>query len=333
MINFVKHRRLYFLFSGLIILAGIVAMVISTQTYKERSIIRLSIDFVSGTIFEARFSPIEGQTASPVSQADIEAIFAAAGLENVTAQQLGGTDGLKWQVRTGFAGNVSAGEGSIIVQLEKALTELAAKDNLTFDGEFFRNNFSAVSPIVGSEVTTAALIATFAASFLVLSWIAFAFRQLKHSLRFGMCAVLAMFHDVLVMVGMMSILGLLVGWEADALFITGLLTVVGYSVQDTIVIFDRIRENSNRRRGEPFELIVNRSILETVQRSMMTQIAVAFVLLSLFLVGGGSIHVFVGILFIGLLSGTYSSIFTAVPLLVAWEKGELPFVNRQAKAA
>ena len=120
-------------------------------------------------------------------------------------------------------------------------------------------------------------------------------------------------------------MGLVVGWQADALFLTGLLTVVGYSVQDTIVVFDRIRENETRHRGEPYEMIVNRSVTETVQRSLMTQIAVVFVLLALFLAGGGPIHEFVGVLAIGLVSGSYSSLFIAVPLLVSWEKNEFPF--------
>jgi preprotein translocase SecF subunit len=126
----------------------------------------------------------------------------------------------------------------------------------------------------------------------------------------------------------MSLMGLLFGWEADALFLTGLLTVVGYSVQDTIVVFDRIRENSARHRGEPYEMIVNRSIMETFSRSISMQVVVAFVLVSLFLMGGGSIRQFVGVLLIGLLSGTYSSTFTAIPLLVAWENGQLPFIGR-----
>jgi preprotein translocase subunit SecF len=142
-----------------------------------------------------------------------------------------------------------------------------------------------------------------------------------------------MIHDILIMIGIMSIMGLLAGWEADALFLTGLLTVVGYSVQDTIVVFDRIRENAARHRGEPYEMIINRSIMETIQRSLSMQLVVAFVLVSLFLIGGASIHQLVGILLIGLLSGTYSSTFVAIPLLVAWDEGQLPFINRKRSAA
>src|SRR5262249_18919215 len=137
-----------------------------------------------------------------------------------------------------------------------------------------------------------------------------------------------MIHDIVILVGAMSILGLLFGWEADALFLTALLTVVAYSVQDSIVVFDRIRENSARHRGEPFELIVNRSVIETVQRSITTQILIAFILVSLILMGGETTRPFVTVLLIGLVSGTYSSLFIGIPLLVSWENGELPLFSK-----
>ncbi|CAG0975542.1 MAG: protein translocase subunit SecF [Anaerolinea sp.] len=329
MINFVQHRKWYYLFSGTIIVIGIIAMFISTRTYAERSIVRLSIDFVGGSLFEARFAPVEGQTPQTIEGSELEGVFAQAELSDVTAQRLGLTDTLRWQVRTSFVGN----NNIVLDKLIAGLNEVAAAKNLTFDEAYFRDNLASVSPAVGNEAAIAAIVATFFASLLVMGWIAFAFRQLKHSFRYGVCALLAMLHDLLVIASAISIAGLVLGWEADALFLTAVLTVVGYSVQDTIVLFDRVRENDIRRRGEPFELIVNRSIMETVQRSLMTQIAVAFVLFALFLIGSGTIREFVGVLFIGLLSGSYSSIFIAVPLLVSWEKGELPFVNRGTKAA
>ena len=123
--------------------------------------------------------------------------------------------------------------------------------------------------------------------------------------------------------GIFSIFGLLLGWEADALFLTAMLTVTGYSVQDSIVVFDRIRENMPKRRGEPYERIVNRSLLETVHRSLATQLNAMFILVALLFFGGATIRQFIATLLIVLISGTYSSIFTAVPLLVVWEKGEL----------
>ena len=119
------------------------------------------------------------------------------------------------------------------------------------------------------------------------------------------------------------------GWEVDALFLTAVLTVAGFSLQDTIVMFDRIRENIGKRPLERYELIVNRSVLETMHRSFVTQLNAMFVMVAILLFGGVSIKPFIAVLFIGMLSGTYSSIFTAVPVLVSWEKGELPFVKKK----
>jgi len=328
MLNFVKYRNFYYLFSGVIIIAGIISMIISVQQHK--SIVLLSVDFVGGSRFEVHFNPVEGKQAGQVREGAIDKAFNDTGYNDVRAQQLiqaNANGQLVWQVRTAFVEGNTAQQANLV----KTLTNIAAEANMAFDDQFFIKNQDKVSPVVGSEVTTAAVVATFAASFLIMGWIALAFRAVKHSMRYGVCALIAMLHDALVMIGAMSIMGLLSGWEADALFLTGLLTVIGYSVQDTIVVFDRVRENDARHRGEPFDLIVNRSLTETVQRSLMTQIAVAFVLLSLFLIGGGPIHQFVGVLIIGLISGTYSSIFVAVPLLVSWEHGEIPFVNQKAR--
>ncbi len=190
---------------------------------------------------------------------------------------------------------------------------------------------SHVSPTVGKEVTRAAVIATLAVAVIVLGFIVFAFRKVPQSFRYGACAIIAMFHDILVTMGVMAILGIFFGWEVDALFLTAILTVVGYSVQDSIVVFDRIRENTPKYRGEPYEMIVNRSVLETVHRSLATQLNAVFVMAAILLFGGETIRQFIAIMLIGLMSGTYSSIFNAVPLLVSWEKGEIPFVNREAK--
>ena len=153
------------------------------------------------------------------------------------------------------------------------------------------------------------------------------FRQVPNAFRYGVCAIAAMMHDILVTMGFMAIAGLLMGWEADALFLTAMLTVIGFSVQDTIVVFDRIRENIPKRKNEAYETIVNRSILETLHRSLATQLNAIFVMVALLLFGGASIQQFIAVLLVGMVSGTYSSIFTAVPLLVAWEKGELPLVG------
>ena len=148
----------------------------------------------------------------------------------------------------------------------------------------------------------------------------------------GACAIAAMMHDILVAMGFMSIAGLLLGWEADSLFLTAMLTVIGFSVQDTIVVFDRIRENIPRHKDENYETVVNRSVLETLHRSLATQLNAIFVMVALLFFGGASIRQFIAVLLVGMVSGTYSSIFNAVPLLVAWEKGEIPLLGRKAHA-
>jgi preprotein translocase SecF subunit len=193
-----------------------------------------------------------------------------------------------------------------------------------------RDNFrvETVSATVGQEVTRAAFFAVLVAAAVITGFIVIAFRQVPNAFRYGVCAIVAMLHDILVVLGIMSLLGLLLGWEIDALFLTATLTVVGFSVQDSIVLFDRIRENIPKYLGEPYETIVNRSIWETIHRSLATQLNAFFIMSAILLFGGDTIKQFISILFLGLLSGTYSSIFTAVPLLVAWEKGEIPFLNR-----
>jgi len=319
--NIVQRRKWFFLISGLVIAAGIIAMIISVATYPERSIVRLSIDFTGGSLLEVQFTPIDASKPTKgVIEDQLTAVFRRFNVNDVRVQRLGTVEENRWQVRTTYINDTTTNA------VKAGLNDLGRDQNLRLNEETIR--VSTVSPTVGGEVTRAALIAVIVASVFVLGWILFAFRQVEDAVRYGACAVLAMLHDVLVMVGVMSIMGLLFKWEVDSLFLTGLLTVVGYSVQDTIVVFDRIRENAVRHRGEPYEMVVNRSILETLQRSLSMQLVVAFVMISLVLVGGSSIRQFVAILLIGLLSGTYSSTFTAIPLLVAWEKGQLPFLNR-----
>ena len=324
MFNIVQRRKWFFLISGILILAGLVSMAISIATYPEHSPVRLSIDFVGGSLLEMEFKPLPNtQTSGAITEATLTSVFSSFGLKDVRIQRLGevgATATNRWQVRTNFIDNETT------EKLKTALDAAGKPLGLQLDRDTLR--FNQVTPTVGSEVTRAAVVAVVVASFAVMGWIVYAFRGIPDSFRYGVCAVLAMIHDILVMVSAMSIMGLVFGWEADALFLTGLLTVVGYSVQDTIVVFDRIRENSARHRGEPYDMIINRSIMETFQRSISMQVVVAFVLVSLYLMGGSSIRQFVGVLLIGLLSGTYSSTFTAIPLLAAWEAGQLPFVSR-----
>jgi preprotein translocase subunit SecF len=184
-------------------------------------------------------------------------------------------------------------------------------------------SFDQVSPIVAAEIVRNAALAVVAASMGILVYLWWAFRHVKDPWRYGVCAVVALLHDALVVVGVFSILGRVFGIEVDALFITAVLTVIGFSVHDTIVVFDRVRENSIRHQGEPFEDIVNHSLMQTMGRSLTTSLTVLLTLFTLWLFGGVTIRNFILALLIGIASGTYSSIFNASMLLVVWELGEL----------
>lgn len=307
MFSIVQKRRWYYLFSSAVIIPGLIIMIYSAVTTGMP--FRLSIDFVGGSIYELRF------TDSGATESNIRAVFAGFGDDNPVIQQLGDASQYRWSVRTGFHDETETR------QIQQQLNALAPLD---LDALRVEN----VSATIGQEVTQAAFLAVLVAAAIVTGFIVTAFRRVPDAFRYGVCAIMAMTHDVLVVFGVMSLMGLLLNWEVDALFLTALLTVVGFSVQDTIVLFDRIRENIPKYLGEPYEIIVNRSILETIHRSLTTQINVFFVMIAIMLFGGESVKQFVFILFIGLLTGSYSSIFIAVPLLVSWEKGELPFTNQ-----
>ena len=183
-------------------------------------------------------------------------------------------------------------------------------------------NFTSVSPAVGQEVARASFGAVAMAALAILAYIWFAFRSIQHPLRYGTAAIIAMLHDVLVVVGVEAMLGFAFGWQIDSLFLTALLTVIGFSVHDTIVVFDRIRENLSIYRKIEYETVVNHSVVQTLDRSINTQLTVMFTLSALALFGGESIRHFVLILLVGVFSGTYSSIFNASPILVVWENRE-----------
>jgi len=209
-------------------------------------------------------------------------------------------------------------------------SELSSNKLLQMQAHFINNGIymqqlgtAVVSGSVASETTRNAFFAVLAASVLILLWIAFSFRKVDRPWRYGTSAIVALLHDVLVVLGVFSILGWLIGFQIDALFITALLTVVGFSVHDTIVVFDRIRENMQRRTSETFDQVVNASLVQTMARSLNTSLTVIFTLSALTLFGGATIRPFTLALLVGIISGTYSSIFNASMILVMWDKGEL----------
>lgn len=308
MFNIVEKRRWFFFISAVLILPGLLAMAYSTLT--TGAPFRLSIDFVGGSIYDLRF------TGEGVTEAGLRDIYARYDDSNVTVQRVVDSQGNeRWSVRGQFLEQAEA---------EALLSDLNTLAPLDRDS----TQIERVSQTIGAEVARAAFFAVLAGSVIVSLFIIIAFRSVPHAFRYGLCAVAAMIHDVLVVLGLAAITSLLFGWEVDALFLTAVLTILAFSVQDSIVLFDRIRENIPQYLGEPYETIVNRSIWETIHRSLATQLNAFFIMAAILLFGGDTIKQFILILFIGLLSGTYSSIFTAAPLLVAWEKGQLPLVSR-----
>jgi preprotein translocase subunit SecF len=222
---------------------------------------------------------------------------------------------------------VQSSEGDVLIIRSKQIDE-ATKNKIVdalskdFSSAVTVDRFDTVGPTIGSQVSQGASLAVAGAALGILLFIWFAFRGIPHSFRFGTAAVIAMLHDVLVVLGVSAIFGKIFGWEIDALFLTALLTVIGFSVHDTIVVFDRIRENETIHRNLPFTTVVNHSIVQTLDRSINTQLTVMITLLALALLGGVTIRHFVVTLLIGVFSGTYSSIFNAAPILVVWENKE-----------
>ncbi len=301
MINIVGKRYWYFALSLLVIIPGLIAMGVHwAQTGQP---FRLAIDFTGGTLIDLKFkAPLTLQTD------DVVKLFGEFGMSaNDVSVQPSGNDALI--IRTKQIDNETK------VRIEDAMR--------TRFGDFTEQRAETVGPAVGAEVTQGAAVAVVLAAVFITLYITFAFRKVPQPFRYGVCAIIAMLHDVLVVVGAASIFGLLFGWEVDALFLTALLTVIGFSVHDTIVVFDRIRENLQRMRGLKFEDVVNHSIIQTLDRSINTQLTVLFTLAALILFGGITTRQFVLTLFVGILSGSYSSIFNASPLLIVWQNHEI----------
>jgi preprotein translocase subunit SecF len=305
--NIVRHRYWWFLVSLLIIIPGL----ISLGVYG----LRPSIDFSGGALWDVYFPDKQN---SDLNTEKISEIFAAQGFEGALVQLsevvVGGKPIPSTLIRT-----KSLDPNTAETQQRNIRAALQAEYGPATTIE----QVQSVGATVSQESTRSAVIAVLGACAAILIYLTLAFRKAPHPIRYGVCAIVAMLHDVLVVLGLASILGVLIGLEVDALFLTALLTVISFSVHDTIVVFDRIRENLlSRRSGETFEDIVNHSIVQTLPRSINTQLTSMFTLTALLLFGGASIRNFVAVLLIGLISGTFSSIFNAAQLLVVWENRE-----------
>jgi len=301
--NILGKRYWYFALSLLIIIPGMILIILGG--------LPLSIDFTGGSILEVRFT---GKTPAP---AEVVHVYENLGIKDTQVQT---TSTGTIQIRSSFLD-------------EAASTEIQTALQTEF-GELSVEKFDSVGPSIGEQVTKRASLVVAIAALAVVIYIAFAFRGLEHAFRYGIIAIIAMIHDVAIVMSVTAIGGRFWGWQVDSLFLTALLTVIGFSVQDKIVVFDRIRENSNIYRRLPFETLANHSIVQTLQRSINTQLmTVEFMLLALALFGGVTLREFAVILLIGLLSGTYSSIFIAAPILVVWENREWrTWFGRKAEA-
>ena len=304
--NIIKNRYLYFAISLLVIIPGLIFMGLHWAQNPAEGPMSQGIDFTGGSLLEVQFA-----SNTQPAIADVQAIynqFATNDLQIKNPQiQLLGTDSLS--IRSKAMDDATKG---------KIVNEMQTK----FGTQVTVLNFTSVSPSVGQEVATAATGAVAAASLAILIYIWFAFRSIQHAFRYGTAAIIAMLHDVLVVLGVEAMLAFALGWQIDSLFLTALLTVIGFSVHDTIVVFDRIRENLTIYRKVDYETVVNHSVVQTLDRSINTQLTVMFTLSALALFGGESIRHFVIILLVGVFSGTYSSIFNASPILVVWENRE-----------
>ena len=246
MLDIVGRRYLYYLISAVVVVPGLISLILFGLNF--------SIDFTGGSILELQF-----EHAVVVQPAQLKELFGEYGFGDTMVQ---------------------SSPGNIFLIRSKTL-DAETKGKIQQDleerfGSFTELRFESVGPAVGGEVQRRAYIVVGVAAVAILIYISFAFRHVMRPVRYGTCAIIAMVHDIFVVVGLASILGWLRGFEVDALFLTALLTVIGFSVHDSIVVFDRIRENSKRYAGRPIEDVVNHSIIQTLDRSINTQLTVVF---------------------------------------------------------
>jgi len=302
MIDFVKHKNVFFIISALVLVPGLISLAVKG--------LRLGIDFTGGTLIEFSSPKFDSNSKEKLAEE-----IRSQKIEVSSIQQSGNNSFI---VRT----------KEINQQTNKKLQEDLNKKYEKVTEE----RFETVGPTIGKELTRNALLALVVVSSFIVVFIAWSFRSVPKpasSWRFGLTAIAALLHDALLVVGVFSILGWTLNVEIDSLFVTALLTVIGFSVHDTIVVYDRIRENLIKAKATTFSDTVNLSIWETLARSINTSATVIIVLSALLLFGGESVRWFVAALLIGIVSGTYSSIFNAAQLLALWqEKTEKKNVQR-----
>lgn len=287
MIKFSKYIWLYFVISALVLVPGVYSLL--------RFGLKPSIDFTGGTLVEMRF-------AKAVPAEAIQSITIKEGIPLVSVQQSSNTTYIL----------------RIKPEGDQKVTNLGQTLNKAFGttSDIIRNE--TVGPILGKELLRKTVAAAIVAIFMILAYVAWAFRNIT----FGVSAIVALIHDLLVVLGIFSLLGLFFGVEVDTLFVTAFLTTMSFSVHDTIVVFDRIREKMRQGERLSFEGLADKALTETMNRSLTNSYTIIFMLLSLALLGGETIRWFVVALLVGTVSGTYSSPFVATPVLILWHRWE-----------
>lgn len=290
MIDFMGRKQWFFLISTIAMGISVISLAVFG--------LQLGIDFTGGTSMTLRFNP-------QVQQEELRQEITTFGHPEAIIQSSDQDFLIRMKEIT------PAEREELTTRLsEKLSTEVVVRD------------YNTISPSIATETVTSAGIAVVIAAVAMLFYISWAFRRMPSPFRWGACAIFALIHNVLIVAGIFSVLGKAVSMEIDAMFLTGVLTVVGYSINNTVVVFDRIRENIIKGISVDFAVTVNSSLLETLGRSLNTSLTTICVILALFLFGGATIHNFMLVLLIGLIAGTYSSMLIAGPLLVVWEKKE-----------
>ena len=296
--DIVGKRAWFFLFSALIILPGLISLIIPPS-------LRPGIDFTSGSVLDITFT-------ESVSEVDVRDVLNALDHPEAVIQKTG--------ERSVFIRTKVLKEADSQGVAERLLIEEALEEDVA---PIEARQVDTVSPVLARETVRNAIVVVIVAAIGIFIYVSWAFRSVPNPFRYGFSAILALVHDMLLIIGIFSILGKVINLEVNSMFIVGLLTVLGYSVNDTIVVFDRIRENVARNVDRPLPGVVNASIMQSLGRSLNTSFTTLFVLLALLLFGGATIRGFLLVLSIGVVVGTYSSIAIASQFLVMWEVGEI----------
>ncbi len=311
MLDFAGKRWWYLTVSLVLFLIAAVALVLWG--------LKPGIEFTSGTSFTIEFSERE------VSQGDVRSAMKDLGHEEARVQGAGTN---KYLIRTGEMENAPTLDAAAGPEVPGEINTIEDGLRERF-GALNRTNFSTVSETVSSEIARNATLAVIAAALAILAYISIVFRALPKAWLYGSAAIIAVLHDAFIILGLFAFLGEFRGTEVDTAFITAILTVIGFSVHDTIVVFDRIRETVKNDPYIPFEEAVNASMTETLARSINTSLVVVLTVLAMMLIGGVTIRNFLLVLLVGIISGTYSSIAIASQLVVAWENNDVAkFIRR-----